>query len=138
MHTYCVGTMSSSVGWEYQSVPEAMSLHITYWFTTRTNQCKIIENVPSFYYLWMKYGKLPETLVDQCRNQLKLYFQELFPNNNSLMVDVAISNMSEGGATYSLNISLSVSVEGIRYDLARSVIMTGEQYKVLDEERLGT
>lgn len=133
MTGFCVGTMSTENGWEMQSVPQAVSLHLTYWFASRRNQAKTMDQVPSFYYLWQKYGTNQEQMVQQCRTELKAYMMELFEVVN---VEVTAVDSSEGGSTYRLVFAVQVFSDGTPYDLARSVIITNEMYKVLDEERL--
>ena len=133
MSGYIVGTMSTKSGWETQSVPEALALHLTYWFASRRNQSKILDKVPSFYYLWQQYGANKDMLVEQARAKLKEYMSELFDDP---AVSVAATDKTDAGSQYRLEIAVRVNSDGVFYDLARSVIITNEQYKVLDEERL--
>jgi len=133
MATFCVGTMSSSHGWEIDSVEEALSRHFTYWFTSRRNQSKIIGKVPSFYFLWMKYGKLPETLREKAQEEFQLYLKELFPDSSA---EFTFEYINGSTSLYSLRLSAQVISDGKAYDLGRTIQATGEYYKVLDDARL--
>lgn len=133
MSTFCVATMSTENGWETQSVPTALSLHLMYWFASRRNQSKNLANVPSFYYLWQKYGTNKEQMISNCRQELTQHMSELF---DSPKVEVTAVDKSEAGSTYRLVFAVQVFSDGTYYDLARSVLITNEMYKVLDEERL--
>lgn len=134
MGTFLVGTMTSSHGWETGSIREALSKHITYWFQSRRNQGKVMGGVPSFYYLVKEYGQQPDRLVEQSRNELELYIKELFPICN---VSVSRENLTGEINRYKLIIAVRVISDGQTVDLAEAVLMTGEQYKLLDASRLG-
>lgn len=133
MAGFMVGTMSTKNGWETQSVPEALALHLTYWFQSRRNQGKIAGEVPSFYYLWQQYGTNQELMVEQTTIKLKEYMSELFPDP---AVSVAAVDKTDGGSQYRLVFGVRVFFDGQSHDLAASVIITNEQYKLVDEERL--
>ena len=128
-----VATMTTSNGFETESVPVALSLHLTYWFASRRNQSKNFDNVPSFYYLWQKYGTNQDLFVEQARTELTSYISELFTDPQ---VNVSATDKTDGGSQYRLEIAVRVFSDGEHYDLARSVLITNEMYKVLDEERL--
>lgn len=133
MSSFIVGTMNTETGWETQSVPQALSDHLMYWFASRRNQAKTLENTPSFYYLWQKYGSDQDTFITQAKKELVDYIAELFPNP---AVDVTTTSISDAGTKYTLVIAVRVISDGVPYDLARSVLITNQTYKVLDEERL--
>lgn len=132
MGRYCVGTLDSKVGWETQSVENAISKHVTYWFVSRYNQGKIVGEVPSFYYLFEKYSSDPEEMAKQTRDQFKKYLEELFDN---VVVETSRQDYQGSVNNYNLNIAGMVVVDGIKYDIAETIIVTGEFYKTLTSER---
>jgi hypothetical protein len=133
MGTFLVGTMTTSNGWETESVPDALAKHITYWFQSRRNQGKVMGKVPSFYFLIKQYGQDPDRLVEQTRTELEQYIKELFPNCS---VSVSQENLTGQVNQYRLIIAVRVVNDGVGYDLANAVLITGEQYKLLDAARL--
>ena len=132
--TFCASTMSTSFGWEIQSPQEALALHFTYWFTSRCNQGKVLGNVPSFYYLWEQYGKNQDRMVEETKNELDAYIKELFPRSK---VAVTFENVQGHLYNYVLIITAQAVHGGQVYDLAQTVLVTGEGYKVLDQKRPG-
>lgn len=133
MSKFCVATMKSSHGWETKSPEEAISLHLTYWFTGRRSQGRIFGDVPSFYSLWQKYGDQQDRFIEECNQALESYFKELFSDTTIL---VSYKNNPNSTTKYNLIIQGKFIVDGIGYDLARSVEVTEGYYKLLDEERL--
>jgi hypothetical protein len=125
--------MSTKNGWETKSPEEALSLHFMYWFTSRRNQGKVLGGVPSFYFLWAEHGKTPETMIERTKIELDLYVKELFPESE---VSVTKQNINNTLTQYTLIIAARVVSDGVAYDMARAVLVTGEHYKVLDEKRL--
>lgn len=133
MGRFCIGTMDTSSGWETQSVEAAISLHVTYWFTGRQNQGKILGDVPNFYMLFKDYSSNPEQMVSQMRDKFKAYMEEQF---DDVIVDVSRQNVTGETNNYRLILASRVVVDGVKYDLAQTILVTGELYKVLDTERL--
>ena len=133
MSTFCLGSMDSSVGWETQSVETALSRHFTYWLESRRNQGKVIGQVPSFFYLFMKHSSTPEKLVEKANQELKSYMDEMFPGSE---VVVTYKYIGESRSQYTVQLDIRVFVDGKVYDLGRTIEKTGEQYRILDEERL--
>jgi hypothetical protein len=133
MASFIVGTMTTASGWETQSPPDALAKHITYWFQSRRNQGKVMGNVPSFYYLIKQYGGKPETLLEKCNMELEQYIKELFP---VCSVTVTRENLTGKTNQYTLIIAARIVSDNVAYDLARSVLVTGEEYKLLDAQRL--
>lgn len=134
MGTFLVGTMTTSNGWEHESVPDALSKHILYWFQSRRNQGKVMGGVPSFYFLIKQYGQDPDKLVEQARDELERYVKELFTDCS---VAVSRENLTGQANQYTLIIAVKVVSDGVAYDLANAVLITGEQYKLVDTWRLG-
>jgi hypothetical protein len=134
MAGFVVGTLSTSVGFETKSVIAALSWHFTYYFTSRQDQGKVLSGTPSFYYTWKQYGEIPDTLIDRSKQELQSYFKELFPQ-----CDVNVTKQAIDGSPnhYTLNFGVRVLYNGLYYDLAQSVYVDGERYKVLDQRRLG-
>lgn len=133
MGTFCVGTMDSSVGWEIQSPEEALSKHFMYWFTSRRNQGMVLDKVPSFYYLFMKYNRTPASLVEKAQQEFDEYLKELFVQRT---VRVNYQFIGESRSLYTVQIDAQVINDGKVYDLGRTIEVTGEEYKILDDERL--
>lgn len=134
MATFCVGTMSVANGWETKSPQQALALHFMYWFTSRRNQGKVFGEVPSFYYLWATHGTTPETMVERTKEAFDRYVKELFPTSE---VAVDIRYLDESKSQYHLILTAKVVSDGVRLDLAETVIVTGELFRVLDKKRLG-
>lgn len=133
MARFCIGTMDTSTGWETQSVEAAISRHITYWFSGRENQGKVLGGVPNFYMLFKNFSSRPEQMVDQMRDKFKAYLEEQF---DDVAVDVGRQNLTGELNNYRLTLSARVVADGVKYDIARTILVTGELYKVLDMERL--
>jgi len=132
MAGHCVATLSSTDGWEVKSPARALGLHFMYWLTSRRSQDKLLGDVPSFYYLWAKHSTTPETMVEKTREAWKAYVKELFPVSE---VEVQIITKPDINSVYTLGISAGVVVDGVRYDMAKSVLITGSLFEVLDQGR---
>lgn len=133
MARFCVATMDSRIGWETQSPQAALARHTTYWFQSRKNQGKVVGDVPSFYYLFKQYSQYPEQMEEQTREQFKRYLEELF---DEVAVACVRQNVTGSANNYRLTLTARVVVDGVKYDLAQTILVTGEMYKVLDQERL--
>lgn len=133
MARFCVGSMSTEYGWETQSPEVALSLHTTYWFASRENQGKVLGDVPSFYMLFKDFSNQPEMMVEQTREKFKAYLEELY---DEVLVEVTRQNITGELNNYRLILSARVVSDGVKYDLAQTILVTGELYKVLDMERL--
>lgn len=133
MGRFCVGTMDTRVGWEVESAEAAISRHLTYWFTSRENQGKVVGGVPSFYMLFKTHAAQPEEMVKQTRDNFKRYLEELF---DDVIVECVRQNLTGETNNYRLVLTARVIVDGQKYDLAQTILATGELYKVLDTERL--
>lgn len=133
MRGFIVGTMSTQSGWEAQSPYDALAWHITYWFAARKSQLKNINDVPSFYAIWEKYGTDPGQMESETRSALTDYIAELF---DDVVCDVKRQNVEGQVNNYRLILSARVKYDGVIYDLSRAVEITGEKYKLLDDERL--
>lgn len=133
MSKFLVGTMTTSHGWETESPPDALAKHVTYWFQSRRNQGKVVSQVPSFYFLIKQYGQDPDRLIEQAHTELEQYIKELFPDCS---VSVTRENLPGQINQYTMIIAVRVVSNGVVYDLAQSVLITGEQYKLIDAARL--
>lgn len=89
--------------------------------------------VPSFYMLFKNYSHQPEMMVEQTREKFKAYLEELF---DEVLVEVSRQNITGELNNYRLILSARVISDGVKYDLAQTILVTGELYKVLDMERL--
>lgn len=133
MSTFCYGSMSSSIGWETQSVEEALAAHFTIWLASRRNQGKVLGGVPSFFYLFMKYSQTPDSLVEKAKQELQEYIREMWPQNT---VEVTYQYINNSRSLYTVQLNIQVISDGKVYDLGRTIEKTGETYRVLDDERL--
>lgn len=133
MSTFCLASMDSSIGWEVQSVETALAKHFTYWLTSRRNQGKVIGKVPSFFYLFMKYVQNPDKLVESTKIELENYIGEMWPQRE-VVITYAYINGSK--SLYAVQIKIKVISDGKVYDLGRTIEKTGEEYRILDTERL--
>jgi len=125
--------MDTRYGWETESPLNAIALHTTYFFAARENQDKLISNVPNFYGLWQKYGETPERLRENLKTQFLEYMKEQF---DEVLIEVIKQNITGQANNYRLILTGKVVVDGSDYDLAETILVTGEQYKVLTNERL--
>lgn len=133
MSTFVVGTLSTQAGFETKSVEQALALHFTYWFASRRSQGKVFGKVPSFYYLVAAHGTNKETLIERTKEELGLYIKELFPESQ---VFVNSKDKPDVNSQYTLIIGATVISDGNEYNLAHTVLVTGEQFRILDEKRL--
>lgn len=133
MDRYCVASMSTETGWETQSPQAALAKHVTYWFQSRENQGKVMGKVPSFYMIFKTFSRDPEKMVEETRTKFKAYIEELFDN---VLVHVERQNITGEINNYKLILTARVNVGGVNYDLAETILATGELYRVLDTERL--
>lgn len=134
MAGFVVGTMSTELGFETKSVISAMSWHLTYYFTSRSDQGKVVGDTPSFYFTWRKFGEVPETLIDRSKQELKAYFKELFSETDVQVSKVAVNDSPNH---YTLQFAVRVMHENQFYDLAEAVYVDGERFELLDKRRLG-
>lgn len=132
---FCVGTMSSSTGWETKSVENAMNLHFYYWFVTRENQSRVITQVPSFYAVWKRFGEKKEDMISNTQELLTLYMKEQFPDTT---VTVEAEAINGSISMYKLKANVKVRHEGITYSLAKVVEVRPSNFVLLDKFRLGS
>lgn len=133
MGRYCIATMDSRNGWENTSPTNALALHVTYWFVSRENQDKVLGKVPGFYALFQKHGQNPEEFRKQVEEQFKLYLEEQF---DEVAVVVTLQNITGQANNYTMILASRVAVDGVKYDLAETILITGELYKVVSNARL--
>ena len=134
MADFCVGTMTTEMGWEVQSPVEAIARHFSYWLISRRNQGKVLDKVPSFFYLFMRFSRTPDTLVEKAKQELEEYFGELSSQRNVAVTYKYINNTK---TLYTVQIDIQVIIDGTAYDLGRSIEITGEFYREIDKMRLG-
>ncbi|CRQ12404.1 hypothetical protein PAERUG_E6_London_17_VIM_2_12_12_03582 [Pseudomonas aeruginosa] len=72
-------------------------------------------------------------MVEQVQDKFKAYLEELF---DEVMVGVSRQNVTGSVNNYRLILTARVVVDNMKYDLAQTILITGELYKVLDLERL--
>jgi len=133
MGRFCIATMDTRSGWETESPLNAISLHTTYFFAARENQDKLLGNVPNFYSLWQQYGELPERMVENLKTIFTAYMKEQF---DEVVIEVIKQNLTGQANNYRLILTGKIVVDGSVYDLAETILVTGEFYKVLTNERL--
>lgn len=133
MSRFCIGTMDTRYGWEVESARTAISLHTTYFWAARDNQDKLLGKVPNFHSLWEQYGESPERLQDALKQNFKAYMEEQF---DSCIIEVIKQNLTGQANNYRLILTGKIVVDTEVYDLAETILVTGEFYKVLTNERL--
>lgn len=133
MGRFCIATMDTRSGWETESPLNAISLHTTYFFAARENQDKLLGGVPNFYGLWQKYGETPERMVSNLKSIFTDYMKEQF---DEVLIEVIKQNITGQANNYRLILTGKIVVDGAVYDLAETILVTGEFYKVLTNERL--
>ena len=133
MAHFCIATMDTRYGWEIESPRTAISLHTNYYFAARENQDKLLGKVPNFYSLWEKFGENPERLQEALKQNFKAYMDEQFDNS---IIEVIKQNLTGQANNYRLILTGKIVVDTEAYDLAETILVTGESYKLLTNERL--
>jgi len=133
MGRFCIATMDTRSSWETESPLNAISLHTTYFFAARQNQDKLLGDVPNFYSLWQKFGETPERMIENLRTIFTAYMKEQF---DEVLIEVIKQNLTGEANNYRLILTGKIVVDGGSYDLAETILVTGEFYKVLTNERL--
>lgn len=134
--TFCVGTMSSKMGWETKSIDNAMGLHFYYWFVSRESQSTLVSSIPSFYALWQTYGGKKETMVSETQSALQAYMQLLFPTADSIKVTCNSADSEQGTSLYILIATVVVTINKINYDLNKAIQINAYKFQLLDNYRL--
>lgn len=108
---------------------------IAYWFANRIDQSLVIRNVHSYLYVVAKHQDdkgSEERFLDDIKKNLTEYLLQIF---DSVSVEARAIRKNEGDKMFTLHLSGVVTEDGKRYDLARSVYVSGETYKLVDEGR---
>lgn len=110
---------------------------VAYWFANRVDQCIILRDINSFQYLTAKHqgDKSEEKLLEDIEINLRAFLLECF---DQASVAVKALRKEEGDKMFTLAIAAEFWQDGKRYDLAKSVILSGETYKLVDNGRSGT
>lgn len=108
---------------------------IAYWFANRIDQCIILRNIHSYQYVMAKHQgdkRSEERFLEEIKKNLTEYLLQIF---DSASVDARSVRANEGDKMYTLVLSGIVAQDGKTYDVARSVLVNGETYKIVDEGR---
>ncbi len=126
-----VSTMST-LGFIVESVPMQMDKHIAYYFAARRNQSKIIPNVPSFEWTLKKHQGNKEDLKNAIKLEVIEYFKQLYE-----WADVqTVADPDDRTTVFTLGIAVMITHKGKRYDLNKSVLISGKTYEIINEGRV--
>lgn len=131
MSNGCVATMST-LGFITSDFNLAMDRHITYFFASRRDQLKIIENVPSFEYTLMQYQGDKKRLMGEMKTTLIKYFLEIA---DSVEVAIGSTELSEEDGKYTLNVAVQCVKNNKIYDLQTAVLVSGKSFQQLRTAR---
>lgn len=108
---------------------------MAYWFANRIDQCIILRNIHSYQYVMAKHQDdkgSEERFLEDIKKNLTEYLLQIF---DSASVEAKSSREKEGDKMFTLRLSGVVAQDGKTYDLAKSVLINGETYKLVDEGR---
>lgn len=126
-----VGTMST-LGFIIDDMNLAMDRHFTYFFASRRDQCKIIPKVPSFEWTLMQNQGNIKKIEIEMKSTLTQYFLEI---SDSCEVAVGSYAKSDRDGTFNLSIAVSCIKDGVRYDLQKAVLVSGQSFQLLAAAR---
>ncbi|QGH71905.1 putative virion structural protein [Klebsiella phage N1M2] len=110
---------------------------IAYWFANRIDQCLILRNIHSYQYVIAKHQddkKSEERLLADIENNLREYLLECF---EGCSVSAWAKRENPGDKMFTLVLSGTVFQDGKEYDLAKSVLINGSTYELIDKGRGG-
>lgn len=128
-----VGTMST-LGWVME--PTAMvDLIYSYWFANRRDQCIILKGIQSFDFVIASHqgDTNIEGFLDDTEEGLRSLFLECF---DTAIVTVVSPDYSHTKKNFTLAISGTVYKDNKPYDVAKSVILNGKSFELIQEARL--
>lgn len=109
---------------------------LAYWFANRVDQCLIFRNVHSYQFVVASNqdskGNEDKFLADIKQN-LNEYLLQIF---DSVSISAWAQRKEEGDRMFTLILSGVVAEDGKTYDLARSVIIEGGSYTLVNEGRI--
>lgn len=108
---------------------------IAYWFANRIDQCIILRDIHSYQYVMANHQgdkRSEEKFLEEIKQNLTEYLLQIF---DGVSVDANSHRENEGDKMFTLLLSGIVNQDGKNYDLARSVLVNGETYKLVDEGR---
>ncbi|AGB07197.1 hypothetical protein [Vibrio phage VP4B] len=130
---FVVGTMST-LGQITESPELAMDRHIAYWFAARRSQGMTIGETSSFEWVLMKAQGSQQRVVDDVRESLKLYFEELFEKVEVSAEAEGFDNDRDG--RFHLYIQVSAMYNQRWYDLGHAVSVSGQSFQLINQGRL--
>lgn len=108
---------------------------IAYWFANRIDQCLIIRTVASYQYVTVNHQddkKGEDRLLEDIENNLRQYLLQCF---DGASVNAHAVRKEPGDKMFTLVLSGEVMQDGQKYDLAKSVLINGSTYKLIDNGR---
>lgn len=108
---------------------------IAYWFANRIDQCIVLRDIHSYQYVMAKHQgdkRNEEKFLEEIKQNLTEYLLQIF---DGVSVEAHSKRENEGDKMFTLLLSGLVNQDGKNYDLARSVLVNGETYKLVDEGR---
>lgn len=128
-----VAATMSVVGYLYE--PQAtVDRLVAWWFANRIDQSTILGNIPSYQYVVASHQndfRIDEFLED-VKTNLRTYLLECFEGAD---VQASAPGYEVGSKMFSLHVAAVVERDGKRYDVAQSVLLNGESYKLVDNGR---
>lgn len=110
---------------------------IAYWFANRIDQCLIIRTVASYQYIIAKHqddkGSEERFLAD-IENNLREY---LLQNFDGVSVKAWANKANPGDKMFTLVLSGVAIQDGVSCDIAKSVLINGSTYELVDKGRGG-
>lgn len=108
---------------------------IAYWFANRLDQCIVLRGTHSYQYVMAKHQDdkgSEERFLEEIKKNLTEYLLQIF---DSVSVEAKSYRKNEGDKMFTLILSGVVVQDDKKYDLARSVLINGETYRLVDEGR---
>lgn len=129
---FIVGTMST-LGQITESPELAMDRHIAYWFAARRSQGMTVGETSSFEWVLMRAQGSQQRVVDDVREYLKQYFEELFEKVDVATEAKGFENDRDG--RFHLFIQVSVIYNQRWYDLGQAVTVSGQTFQLINQGR---
>lgn len=125
-----VGTMST-LGWVDEPTVMIDKL-FSYWIANRRDQCIILTGIQSFDFVIGSHqgDTVIDKFLDDAEESFRSMLLECFDN---VQVSVMSPDHEQAKKNFTLAISGTVYKDGIGYDLARSVILNGKTFELIQQ-----
>lgn len=126
-----IATMSK-IGFIVDEIPLILAKQLDYYFQARRNQSTYISGIESFEYVLAENQGNKEMMLKSVKDSITTLYKELF---DRVDVTTKANPDTPEAANFTLIISVRVTYNGTPYDLAESVLVTGQTYKRIQEGR---